>query len=480
MFRAKSIKTKLSTAMIVLFIISLLLLSISTYTTTYIVALMHSKEKLMATSEDYSRQINDWLISHKVILTNMSKEIKREALLDKASLSKYLNTQYRYSDASVLDCYVGLSDKSFITGAKHTYPSDFDCTQSIWYKEALTKQGLFYALPFFDEMTQKMVITISEPLIIGEKTAGVIGVTISLDYISEFVNNIRLAPNSYGFLLDANKGFITHLKKDFSPISAKTSYMDEVLQGRYKPVADLMNQSSSFITEAKDFDAIPKYFVLTAIDTANWHLGFAVPKRELISPILSFLFLFIAVTLVCIILSVLAILLTIHHFFKPIENLKSFLSGSFESKLEVNTFHTFKDEAEEIAFTIFTLKKYFHQTSSTLKQDIHLIHSLLTSTQKDLQQLTEILHQLSKITAVMSFHPSPASDSSEDVTAVTSEDFVLNSESVAASADIPSSILTTLESSELILQRLKYLQQVCQRLSKKLDNLWTAMNTSRF
>jgi methyl-accepting chemotaxis protein len=466
--------------MILLFMVSLLLLSISIYTTIYIVALMHSKEKLLTTSETYSRQINDWLFSHESTLTDMTKEIKRQSLLDKSSLSKYLNTQYRYSDTSVLDCFIGQIDKTFITGAKRSFPSSFDCTQSIWYKEALTKKGLVYSNPFFDENTQQVVITISEPLVVNEKIRGVVGVTISLNYISEFVNNIRLAPNSYGFLLDANKGFITHLKKDFSPISDQTSYMDVVFQGRYKPVADLMNQSSSFITSAKDFDAINKYFVLTAIDTANWHVGFAVPKRALTAPILSFLFLFMAVTLVCIFVCTLIILLIIHHFFKPLENLKDFLTDSFESKLERNTFHSFKDESQEIAFTIFTLKKYFHQTSSTLKQDIHLIHSLLTSTQKDLQQLNETLQQLSKVAAAMSFHASPVRTSSEDVTAVTSEDAILGNHSDAQTADLSVSILTTLESSELILQRLKYLQQICHRLSKRLDNLWTALGNTRF
>jgi len=353
LFKIKSIKGKFVFAITLTCIMSLFLVSAIGYTISYHLVLTNSKNKLTETSQKYADEINYWLETQSSQLHSINEDLKMINPLNKTYLSNYLAAKYNTQNNIVLDYYIGFSDKSFITGSKRVLPTDYDCRTSDWYQQALVKQGIIYTAPYMAPDSKKIIITIAEPLSIKGKTVGVIAADIALYHLVQLVNNIKVAPNSYAFLLDSDKGFITHIKSQFLPTVDKKFYIDKVIDGRFKEVVRNIGMQDTSITEVKDFDAIHKYFVITHINASDWSLGLAIPKRELTKNLILLLALFIGTSL----LTIAAMLFTI----------------------------------------IFIINALF-------KHETHIVNSAIDATQKNIIELNNALEQVTDIISLMSKH----------------------------------------------------------------------------
>ncbi|MDF2612479.1 MAG: putative methyl-accepting chemotaxis protein [Clostridia bacterium] len=301
--------------------LSLLLVAAISYTISYHLTLTNAKDNLRETSQKYVNEMNYWLLTQSTKLHDINEDIKIGTHMERSYLATYLSAKRRAANNIVQDYYIGFSDKSFIAGSGDIPPADYDCTKEDWYIQAIQKEGIIYTSPHIDEKSDELIMTIAEPIAIYGKTVGVIAADITIYHLIHLVNNIKIVPNSYAFLLNTDKSFITHIKPQFLPSADKKFYFDQVMNGRFKEISSEIGLDDISIQNAIDFDMIHKYFVLSTIEETNWALGFAIPQRELTKNLLYLSFAFALISILSIILSILAVILSINTLFKPLNEI---------------------------------------------------------------------------------------------------------------------------------------------------------------
>ncbi|WP_406542679.1 cache domain-containing protein [Clostridium ljungdahlii] len=117
--------------------------------------------------------------------------------------------------------YLGFKDKRYLDGTGWIPDKDFDCTQRYWYKDAVQKNKLVYSEPYLDELTKKMTVSISEPIVKNGEIIGVVSCDFKLNTIKIMLDKVKPVNNSYTFLLDNKNDFIMHPNKDFQPTKMK-------------------------------------------------------------------------------------------------------------------------------------------------------------------------------------------------------------------------------------------------------------------
>ncbi len=316
MLSIKAIKSRLNLAAACICTISLITVTLGYSIISYYLVLNHSQDNLLKVSEKYAYEMSTWIGTQSTMLHSIKEDIEISGNLNKYVLQNYLWRKAHLSGGIVSDYYIGLSDNSFISGTRRTEQINDHFIDKEWYKTAIESQSLIYLAPYVDEKSGKTLLTLAEPLMINNQVTGVIAADIIIDDLINTVNYIRIAPNSYAFLLDADKGFITHIRSDFLPTAEEVQSLNKVMNGRFREVGDQIDYPTTSISTAKDFDTLYKYFVTSKIDKVNWTLAFAVPRRELTKELLILLTSFIAICFAAIIFSVLAIIITSHLLFK--------------------------------------------------------------------------------------------------------------------------------------------------------------------
>ncbi|WP_446897285.1 methyl-accepting chemotaxis protein [Clostridium sp. LBM24168] len=269
----KSIKTKIILTTSLISIVGLLVVSIITYCITYRAVMDKSKDVMIVSSDKYAEKINGWLDSHGKTVDEITNSIENMNTLDKGKIVPYLQKEVK-SNPDVLDVYIGTSGKAVLSGSGWVPPSDYDCTQRDWYKEAFNKKGLIFTEPYVDADTKQIVVTIAKPVVINNKTVGVLGYDMNVGTITGILEKAKPIDNSYGFLVDHSGNFVVHKYKEFKPTSDELKKVNKVMDGRFSQIL------TKSLVKLKDYDGQEKYFTTSKIPCSNWTVGFAVPVSE--------------------------------------------------------------------------------------------------------------------------------------------------------------------------------------------------------
>ncbi len=263
-------------------LISLAIVSIVSYRISYQLVFDATTSKLEMASQRYSTEIDGWLKIQMNDLDNIKEDIESDpGYYDDARISAMLASKLDKTDGQVLDYYIGFHNKHLLSGTGWEPDADYDCTQRVWFKQAVNRGRTVITLPYVDSDSKKMVITISEPLLINDQVVGVLAVDITVDYLVELVNDIKLSEGSYAFLIDNQKNIMTYPEKSLQPTEETSFRIDEILDGRFAPLSDQINKSKYKLTKLTDYDGEEKYFYLSEISTSRWILGFSIPTSEI-------------------------------------------------------------------------------------------------------------------------------------------------------------------------------------------------------
>jgi adenylate cyclase len=104
----------------------------------------------------------------------------------------------------------------------------FDARQRLWYKKARHRRKLFWSPPYLFVASQRPGITASLPLLIGQRAAGVLGLSFELKDLSPFVKALSREPGSKVFLLTEHliRGY-ADARQDLAPTDQVFMVTDE-------------------------------------------------------------------------------------------------------------------------------------------------------------------------------------------------------------------------------------------------------------
>ena len=84
----------------------------------------------------------------------------------------------------------------------------YDPRERSWYKEAIKQEEVYISEPYITNITHEMVISFSKSIWDKGKRIGVIGITVSLDELSDSISQIHFGDTGYIMLLSPQKRFI--------------------------------------------------------------------------------------------------------------------------------------------------------------------------------------------------------------------------------------------------------------------------------
>jgi methyl-accepting chemotaxis protein len=292
----KSIKTKITTTILSISILSLIAVLCISYFIVHNTIIDQSKKAMLLSAEKYSEKINRILDEQGKIVNEISDTVENMNTLDKNKILPYLKKKLK-SNSNVMEVYMGFKDGSVVMASGKIPPAGYNFTEAQWYKSAIEKKTVIYTEPYVDKNTGKMVITIAKTVNINNKFAGVLGCDIDLDTITKMVEQAKPVENSYGFLIDSNGNFVVHKNTKFKPTKDGLKKVASVMNGQF---SDILKEN---FVKLKDYDGEERYFVTSKIAATNWTLGFATPisqVEEAMQKLVSSLILLIAIVILVI------------------------------------------------------------------------------------------------------------------------------------------------------------------------------------
>ena len=193
-------------------------------------------EYLYNNSIDSSRQILIQVseLINQSLIEDMSEEVGLLASLDivketPGNLNNYTSydkNTFAYKDYKVekeIEYYFRKIEEShaktdfiFLATAQGDYmeyprfapDKSYDPRERSWYQEAIKTDGIYTSEPYLTNITNEMVISFSKSIWDKGKIIGVVGITVSLDELSESIGDIQIGKTGYIMLLSPQKKFI--------------------------------------------------------------------------------------------------------------------------------------------------------------------------------------------------------------------------------------------------------------------------------
>ncbi len=331
-----------------------------------------SSESLSA----YSDRIENWLSVQASFTVEQANAVGKVA--DAAGSHKrndeFIDSVMLLNDA-LLDCYTAYEDTELFMAVTDvtTLPEGFDATQRDWYKQAIAENGVIFSAPYIDTATGSMIITVAAPISESGKVIGVFGCDITLDYIMDIANEVKVTKNAYPVLIDSSGTILVHGNKDLIPSTdgsgaAVTYSIADAGEDCQRIVSDISD--SAVIEKGKDYDGKTKYFAFTNIGSTGWILGSIIPKNDVTKELGSLLAANIIMLVLFAAVGTISITAVIRNQLEPLKKINASAEEIAQGNLSVTFDYSARDEigklCENFAKCTDVTRKYITDISQKL------------------------------------------------------------------------------------------------------------------
>ncbi len=366
-----SLKQKYFFSITLVCLVSLTIVSVVSYMISYRLVLDSTTAKVELASQRYSNEIDAWLLTQMNNLKGIRDDININSdYYNEERLSNVLREKLKKTNGQVLDYYIGYKDRHVISGKGWQPDTDYDCTQRDWYSQAASRGGLAITLPYVDTDTEKMVVTLSEPLTVNDQLVGVLAMDITVDYLVKLVNHIKICEGSYAFLLDNQQHIMAYPNQRFLPKENVSYRINEIFNHAFEPFSEQIQKSQYELIQLPDYDGKEKYFYLSEINSSGWILGFSIPTSEITDNLHTLLLGFVFACILSIIISMIVIALLLSGLLRPVMDLTKvvtmFGNKNMDARCEIRT----KDEIGELGRSFNKMADTIQSNSLTLEHKV--------------------------------------------------------------------------------------------------------------
>lgn len=215
---------------------------------------------------------------------------------DNVFLERYRNDTYKMAmweqltdmtdvNSDVLWAYMGTNDGIMFMRPNGDLPDGYDPRIRPWYKDAVAANDLVWTAPYADSTTLEMCITAAIPVQDANGgMAGVVGIDVSMQTMSEKLNEIQIGENGYAFLIDQNNGIMTN--RDANLIGVNLDPAQNEIEGdilaSFEKNADAFGKILAGIKSNADTVKLAdgNYAVLHKIDAFGWTMVGVINESE--------------------------------------------------------------------------------------------------------------------------------------------------------------------------------------------------------
>lgn len=390
----RTIKGRLTVSMIGIVVASILLTTVGIITVAGRQTIQDQTRALQLNADKYAEEINTWIESEKMLAAGAVESIAAGKMTETEFIQSVVDTHAEGRE-ELLNLYCGTSDSRFIWSNREIeMPADYDPVERGWYQQAAAAGTVIVTDPYCDALTGQMCTTIAAPVLIENELAGVIGLDVTLETVTELTGSINYEDGVYGFLLDSVGQYVAHENKQYEPTEETTVLAASILP----ELGEMITGSEHDIKKLKDYDGSTCYFALTEIDGCGWKLGVVVPAANVTGSLVTMIVIAVVTALVIIVFVAVFMTGLIGRMLAPVQMLKQFASGDFSENAVVETSipKEYKNETEQISKATVEVKQQIREIILNTKQEAGNIGNIaegtsetMTVLNRDIADITE-------------------------------------------------------------------------------------------
>lgn len=375
---SKTIKGRLTVSMIGIVVASILLTTVGIITVAAKRTIQDQTQALQLNADKYAEEINTWIENEKMLADGTAKSIAAGGSIDTDYLQSVVDAHAEGRE-ELLNLYCGTKDSRFIWSNREIeMPADYDPVERGWYKQAAETGNTIVTDPYCDALTGQMCATIAAPTYIDGELAGVIGLDVTLETVTELTESINYDEGVYGFLVDSIGQYVSHENREYEPTANITVSVEAILP----ELGRLVQGQESGVKRLKDYDGSMCYFAVTKITGCGWTLGVAVPAANVTSALGTMIVIAVVTALVIIVFVAVFMTGLIGRMLAPVQMLKQFASGDFSENtvVEKRIPREYKNETEQIRKATVEVKQQIREIILNTKQEAENIGTIAEGT----------------------------------------------------------------------------------------------------
>lgn len=201
-----------------------------------------------------------------------------------------------YASAIAFEPYLFSSDNKFF--APYAYRNGAEIETTIlgsadynyfimdWYQIPATLKQSYWSEPYYDEGgAGALLSTYSVPFFVNSKgeriLGGIITIDISLNWLTEIVNSVKIFETGYAFLISRNGVFVTHPNQSFIMNETIFTLSKEENIPELREIGRSMIKGESNLTSIDYNDHGKVWMYHTQLPSTKWSLGVVYPHNEM-------------------------------------------------------------------------------------------------------------------------------------------------------------------------------------------------------
>jgi len=291
--RLNTIKAKYIITGITICLLSVLLVSITSYIVSYNIASDLSDKRIYEITLRKAAEFDYWFDTQQTIIDSFSQDIAAAGDFSRPNLTRLMATKMTIFGKEYSDVYFGYSDRKLVlvSGVGWVPEADYDATTRPWFTDAAKSDSVIFTEPYVDAWTGNLVITVAKAIRKDGRFVGVLAADIFITDLIKVVNSVNIGERSYAMLLDGQGSIISHPSKDFLPTEKGFKTAGEIGWKEYgKFVSALETAKPGEKISLRDYNGEKSFFVFSRTQTNNWNFIIAISRAEYQKP-LSILFL---------------------------------------------------------------------------------------------------------------------------------------------------------------------------------------------
>lgn len=390
----RTIKGKLTFGMIAIVVISILLTAIGLLAVAGNRTVQDQTRALQLNADKYAEEINTWIEEEKMLANGAVNSIVAGKNTETEFIQSVVDTHAQGRE-ELLNLYCGTSDSRFIWSNREIeMPEGYDPVQRGWYQQAVETRTVIVTDPYCDALTGQMCTTIAAPIFIEGEPAGVIGLDVTLETVTELTGSINYENGVYGFLVDNSGQYIAHQNSAYEPTADTTVLVADVMPTLW----ERLGNSENSVQKLEDYDGNVCYFAASEIAGCGWKLGVVVPAANVTASLVTMIVIVVVTALVVILFVAVFMMELIGRMLAPVQMLKQFASGDFSENAVVETEipKEYKNETEQIKKATVEVRQQIREIILNTKQEAENIGAIAEGTSTKMTVLNEDISGISE------------------------------------------------------------------------------------
>ncbi len=182
-------------------------------------------------------------------------------------------SRYRNSHDHANSVYMGRKNGSFVRSHKRNRPTRYDPRERPWYHLGNNNPGkILRTAPYSSVTSTDVNIGIVTALMDQEGSVyGVVGIDVTLDNLTRYIEKIRVGPNGFLILIDAEGTILASRDRSMVFQNIESICKDDL--------NELFAQEKGVVTFNKDYQK--HYLFFSHSPVLDWKIAFVIPSKEI-------------------------------------------------------------------------------------------------------------------------------------------------------------------------------------------------------